>query len=38
MSLERMTDHSFRQWTLVIIYTLAAVYLIRGGLLLWQGG
>ncbi|MET0671842.1 MAG: TSUP family transporter [Xanthobacteraceae bacterium] len=36
--LERMTDHSFRQWTLVIIYTLAAVYLIRGGLLLWQGG
>ena len=32
MSLERMTDHSFRQWTLVIIYTLAVVYLIRGGL------
>ena len=36
--LERMTDHSFRQWTLVIIYTHAAVYLIRGGWLLWQGG
>jgi uncharacterized membrane protein YfcA len=36
--LERMTDHSFRRWTLLIIYTLAVVYLIRGGLLFWQGG
>jgi uncharacterized membrane protein YfcA len=35
--LERMTDHGFRQWTRAIIYTLAVVYLIRGGVLLWQG-
>jgi uncharacterized membrane protein YfcA len=35
--LERMTDHGFRQWTRVIIYTLSAVYLVRGGLLYWQG-
>jgi uncharacterized membrane protein YfcA len=35
--LERMTDHGFRKWTRVIIFTLAVVYLIRGGLLLWQG-
>lgn len=35
--IERMTDHSFRRWTLVIIYILAAVYLVRGGALLWQG-
>jgi uncharacterized membrane protein YfcA len=34
--LERMTDHGFRQWTRVIIYTLSVVYLVRGGLLLWQ--
>ena len=32
-----MTDHGFRQWTRVIIFTLAVVYLIRGGVLLWQG-
>ena len=35
--LERMTDHGFRRWTRVIIYTLAAVYLVRGGVLLWNG-
>ena len=35
--LERMTDASFRQWTRVIVYTLAVVYLARGGWLLWQG-
>jgi uncharacterized membrane protein YfcA len=35
--LERMTDDSFRQWTRVLIFTIAAIYLIRGGLLLWQG-
>jgi hypothetical protein len=35
--LERMTDHGFRQWTRVIIYTLAIVYLVRGGLLIWHG-
>ena len=31
-----MTDHGFRQWTRVIIYTLAVVYLVRGGLLVWH--
>ena len=35
---ERMTDHGFRQWTRAIIFTLAVVYLVRGGWLLWQGG
>ena len=35
--LERMTDHGFRQWTRVIIYTIAAIYLMRGGVLLWRG-
>jgi uncharacterized membrane protein YfcA len=34
--LERMTDHGFRKWTLWIIYTLSIVYLVRGGVLLWQ--
>jgi len=34
---ERMSDHGFRQWTRGIIFTLAVIYLIRGGLLLWQG-
>ena len=34
--LERMTDHGFRQWTRVIIFTLAVVYLVRGAVLLWQ--
>ena len=33
---ERMSDHGFRQWTRAIIFTIAVVYLIRGGLLLWQ--
>jgi uncharacterized protein len=32
--LERMTDHGFRQWTRAIIFAVAAVYLVRGGLLL----
>ena len=36
--LERMTDHGFRRWTRAIIFTIAVVYLIRGGWLLWQGG
>jgi uncharacterized membrane protein YfcA len=36
--LERMTDESFRQWTRGIIFTIAVVYLTRGGWLLWQGG
>jgi uncharacterized membrane protein YfcA len=34
--LERMTDHGFRQWTRGIIYTIAAIYLVRGGVLLWR--
>src|SRR6185503_6756060 len=33
---ERMSDHGFRQWTRAIIYTIAAIYLVRGGLLLWH--
>jgi hypothetical protein len=32
-----MSDHGFRQWTRAIIFTIAVVYLIRGGLLLWHG-
>ena len=35
--LERMTDDGFRQWTRAIIFTIAVVYLVRGGWLLWQG-
>jgi uncharacterized membrane protein YfcA len=35
--LERMTDHGFRQWTRVIIFGIAVVYLARAGALLWQG-
>jgi uncharacterized membrane protein YfcA len=34
---ERMTDHSFRQWTRGIIYTIAAVYLVRAAALFWHG-
>jgi uncharacterized membrane protein YfcA len=36
--LERMTDHGFRQWTRVIIFAVAAVYLVKAAWLLWQGG
>jgi uncharacterized membrane protein YfcA len=35
--LERMTDDGFRQWTRGIIFTIAAVYIVRAGWLLWQG-
>jgi uncharacterized membrane protein YfcA len=35
---ERMSDHGFRQWTRAIIYTLAVIYLVRGGVLLWLAG
>ena len=35
--IERMTDHGFRQWTRVIIFTVSTVYLFRGGLLWWNG-
>lgn len=31
--LERMTDDGFRRWTKVIVFTLAVIYLVRGGLL-----
>ncbi len=34
---ERMSDAGFRQWTRVIIFTLAAVYLARAGFMLWRG-
>jgi len=34
--LERMTDHGFRQWTRVIIFAIAVVYLARAGTLLWR--
>jgi uncharacterized protein len=33
---ERMSDHGFRRWTRGIIYTIAVVYLVRGGILIWQ--
>ena len=35
--LERMTDDGFRQWTRVIIFAVATVYLAKAGWLLWQG-
>jgi uncharacterized membrane protein YfcA len=35
--LERMTDDGFRQWTRGIIFTIASVYIVRAGWLLWQG-
>ena len=35
--LERMTDHSFRQWTRVVIYAISIVYLARAAWLYWHG-
>lgn len=35
--IERMSDHGFRRWTRVIILIIAAVYVARGGLMLWRG-
>lgn len=35
--LERMTDDSFRQWTRWIIYTIAVIYIARGGWMVWTG-
>jgi uncharacterized membrane protein YfcA len=35
--LERMTDQSFRQWTLKLIFAVSAVYLARAAWLFWQG-
>jgi hypothetical protein len=32
-----MSDHGFRQWTRGIIFTIATIYLVRGGVLLWRG-
>ena len=31
----RMTDHSFRQWTRKLIFLVSAVYLMRAGWLYW---
>jgi hypothetical protein len=36
--IERMTDHGFRQWTRAIIFAVSAVYLVRGGMLVWRHG
>ncbi len=35
---ERMTDTDFRSWTRLIIFGVAAVFLLRGGILMYQGG
>ncbi len=35
--IERMTDHGFRQWTRALIMAISIVYLIRAGVLFWQG-
>jgi uncharacterized protein len=35
--IERMTDHSFRQWTRAIIFAISTVYLVRAGWLIWHG-
>jgi uncharacterized protein len=32
----RMTDHSFRQWTRKLIFLVSAVYLARAAWLYWQ--
>jgi len=34
--IERMTDHGFRQWTRVIIFTVSVIYLFRGAMLWWH--
>lgn len=36
--LERMSDHGFRRWGRAIIFSIAAIYLVRGGVLMWRGG
>jgi uncharacterized membrane protein YfcA len=35
--IERMTDHSFRQWTRALILTISSVYLFRAASLFWYG-
>jgi uncharacterized protein len=32
--IERMTEHGFRRWTRILIYTICAVYLVRAGWLM----
>jgi hypothetical protein len=34
--IERMTDHGFRQWTRVIIFSVSVIYLFRGAMLWWH--
>ena len=34
--LERMTDDSFRQWTRVLIFTIATIYLFTAAWLFWR--
>ena len=36
MVLERMTDHSFRQWTRKLIFLVSGVYLLRAVWLYWR--
>jgi uncharacterized membrane protein YfcA len=35
--IERMSDHSFRQWTRYVIYSISIVYIVRAGWLYWHG-
>jgi uncharacterized protein len=35
--IERMSDHSFRQWTRMIIFSVSGVYVLRADSLFWQG-
>ena len=35
--LERMTDHGFRKWTRVMIFSISTVYLVRAGWLFLHG-
>jgi uncharacterized membrane protein YfcA len=35
--IERMTDHSFRQWTRFVIYSISIIYIVRAGWLFWYG-
>ncbi|MGH6768224.1 MAG: hypothetical protein ACRECO_04285, partial [Xanthobacteraceae bacterium] len=35
--IERMTDHSFRQWTRFVILSISTVYIVRAVWLFWYG-
>lgn len=35
--IERMTDHSFRRWTRLVILTISGIYVIRAATLYWHG-